>query len=260
MAAKLSDSRHTHGRGRPKKADLSHAPSSSVPTPVGRRFEPRPPGRGSIFAGRIMRYNIVGGPGVGRHKCSLSQGGRRESMDCKMLFYRRLCIRIPRPVELARKLLKSMSCVSVSPPAHTRADDDGVFSSMVARSMQAVRPVRRSAASLLCGHDAEVASGLRPVASAAAIDRRRSALAPCVALHSWMKCVLHRAVRWHWTVGEACSPPAGSAGELAVRREPRPVLTVRADADSMAASSHRLRGGAGIWVWCAGPNNRCDGN
>lgn len=206
------------------------------------------------------RYNIVDRPPLGRHKCSLPQGGRRVSMDCKFLFYRRLCICDRRPVELARQLLNSMSCVSVSPPTHTRADDDGVFSSMVARNRQAIRPVQRSAAPLLCGYDAEVASGLRPVASAAAIDRRTSALAPCVALHSPMKCVLHRAVRWHWTVGEACSPPAGSAGDLAEQRGPHPVLTVRTSADSMAASFHRLRGGAGIRAWCAGPNNRCDGN
>lgn len=79
---------------------------------------------------------------------------------------------------------------------------------MVARNRQAIRPVRRSAAPLWYGHDVEDASGLRSVASAAAIGRKPSVCAPCIASPSWTKGVLHRGARWHWIVGEACSLPA----------------------------------------------------
>ncbi len=61
--------------------------------------------------------------------------------------------------------------------------------------------------------------------------------------HGWARAT--PASRWHWVMGEACSPPVDSAGELAGRREPHPLLTARLAPDSMAAVSRRRGGGQG---------------
>jgi len=127
---------------------------------------------------------------------------------------------------------------------------------MVARNRHAIRPVRRSAAPLWYRYDVEDASGLRSVASTAVIGRKPSVCAPCIASPSWTKCVLHRGVRWHWMVGEACSPPAVLLGS-----SPRSASLTLVDSLARQGIAWRMfpvgvEEARAFAVWYDGPNKQ----